>query len=401
MCLPFPPPLCVQVPQPAPTRTTLTAGAPQAVAELAGSIAQGRAQARSLLLIDLERPPADYLPLCASLAPGQLSVLDCFSDPFGWLTRAATHPKAVAAAADATAAAAAARSAAPQSVAGVTMLAGVLQQPGGLQQLLQAAAPSAVPAGQAPAPRRCIVVDSLSRLLDSFGPRAVAHWLHQLQCAASTSCVLCALHADLHPPQVLASLRLLAAGWAEVQPLLGSDRAVCSAPTGAGTGGGAAAGAAAPVPHGRVSVRLKRRAGRVRVEEQLFRVDPRAGQGVVSYWAAPPALSTPQALAGSAAPAVAAGTAAGGVCRQGCVQSVDVGGVCVLQGVACGKLMASGPTCTALAGCDAPQNELQAANLAAAAAARQVPYGLWRRRQQQLGKVLLQRQHCPSRWRGG
>lgn len=335
MCLPFPPPLCVQVPQPASTCTTLTAGAPQAVAELAGSIAQGRAQARSLLLIALERPSADYLPLCASLAPGQLSVLDCFSDPFGWLTWAATHPKAVAAAADATAAAA--RSAAPQSVAGVTMLAGVLQQPGGLQQLLQAAAPSAVPAGQAPAPRRCIVVDSLSRLLDSFGPRAVAHWLHQLQCAASTSCVLCALHADLHPPQVLASLRLLAAGWAEVQPLLGSDRAVCSAPTGAGTGGGAAAGAAAPVPHGRVSVRLKRQAGRVRVEEQLFRVDPRAGQGVVSYWAAPPALSTPQALAGSAAPAVAAGTAAGGVCR--CLQSVDVGGVCA---AGCGLRKADG-----------------------------------------------------------
>lgn len=159
-----------------------------------------------------------------------------------------------------------------------------------------ATGPHALAGLQSAGPTHCLIIDSLSKLLDCDGAHALCHWLHSLQRLPGASCVLGGLHTDLHPAQALSPLRYLAAGMAALQPLSGLECALGKGP------GGAA-------PHGRLSVRLKRRAGRVRTEEQLFRVEK---GGRVAYWDVPAALSTPEALAGSAVAAAAAGEAGRG-----------------------------------------------------------------------------------------
>ena len=349
---------------------------PQAVADLARCIAQGRAQAQALTLLALGRGPAEYAPLCQPLQPGQLRILDCFSDPFGWLARRPADSSGAAATA-----ARPASSSSSSSVDGVMCLPGVLEQRGGLHQLAQALACPPGPGGSAPPPlRQAIVIDSLSKLLDSHGAPAVCQWLHGLQRDAGTSCVLCALHADVHSPQAsaprasgsqwpciswvvakaydgeagsrmgadlpapwpalhsrqqwlphalrrpqaLSSLHYLATGRVQLQPLSELERSMLKAShQGPGPGAGPRDGQAGAEPHGRATVRLKRRAGRVRVEAQLYSVllaaagrDPAAW---VAYWDAPAAATAALSLAGAAAAA-----AAGASCVRSFLRSLPL-----------------------------------------------------------------------------
>lgn len=284
----------------------------QAVAELAGCIAQGRAQAQSLTVLTLDRPPSEYQAFCRALPPSQLCILDCCTDPYGWAQQLQQERDA----GGQTTSGAQPPPAAAAASGGTRLLSGVLEQRDGLQQLAQAASESSLQ-------RQCLVVDNLSRLLDCFGVGPVCQWLHALQRAPTTSCLLCALHADLHPLQVGAAvagmlnscavvlhivlvlrshicaglcsavqaqstLEYLASGWVQLQPLSKLERPLCGVPAELG---GAAAGEA----HGRVSVRLKRRAGRVRTEARLYRVFTLDGDGAaprVAYWDVPPAAAS-------------------------------------------------------------------------------------------------------------
>ncbi|GAB4818904.1 hypothetical protein N2152v2_005950 [Parachlorella kessleri] len=266
----------------------------QVLGELAMCMANGRAQAHALTLVALERPPTDYQQLLSlqGLAHGQLRIVDCFSDPYGWLRPTGAQPLL--------------REAVEDHVPAIS-LAGVLQQPCGLQALQQdimhgaiALAATAAQAGQPGTvqPRQCVVVDSLSKLLDSFGTTAVGQWLHQLQSSARTSSLLCAVHADLHTPDALSTLQYLASGAVQLQPLSQLECRLGAAPKQSASSAGVAA---APVegtwPHGRVAVRLKRRAGRVRTEAQLYHVLPGGslGAGAVAFWDVPATMASAQA----------------------------------------------------------------------------------------------------------
>lgn len=335
-------------PDPAPLLTledTLaTTGGPaifiQAVAELAACISQGRAQAQKLTIIALKRPPQEYQRVCQALSPSQLSILDCCTDPFGWLeqlplapfpqqTQQATSPSAPG--------------------PNVHLLSGILEQPDGLQRLQQQlthaaqgahSAPSSSPGSGPPhadtlqssletppspsqPPRNCVVVDSLSQLLDYFGEAPVWRWLHTAQRSAATSSMLCAVHADLHSSQALSALRHLASGSIQLEALSTLEQSLGGAPqppqdrplAGIAPGtaaGGVCRGGDAPHPSpplvapgtpplGRVCVRLKRRAGRVRVQSQMYCLVSHGGEeGVVrkavAYWDPPAVTLTPQAL---------------------------------------------------------------------------------------------------------
>lgn len=241
----------------------------QAVAQLAAAIGGGRAQAAGLVLLALARPPAHYAHL-ASLTAVSLTLLDGFSDAHGW---GSLRP-------------AAAGSSGGRSVPGsahtVVPLPGLLAAPDGpqtLQQRLHGALAAA--AGL----RQCLVVDSLSPLLDAWGPAAVARLLHGLQAAPAVSCLLAGVHADLHPPAALAALEQLAAGSLGLQPKRELERSVCRAAQGA-------------EPQGRLELRLRRPTGRVRAEACLYCID---AAGAVAFLDPPTDLLNAQAAAGRAA----------------------------------------------------------------------------------------------------
>ncbi len=247
----------------------------QAIADLAAAIAGGRAQASGLLLLALERPAAHYAQLC-SLTSVSLTVLDGFSDPHGWGGLLGGQPKAA--------------SGASGSSGGngrLVPLPGILAAADGPQQLQQQLSTAAAAAGL----QQCIIIDSLSPLLDAWGAAAVAQLLHSLLAAHATSCLLCGVHADLHPPADLAALQQLAAGSLQLVEASELECSMCAAAHGA-------------TPQGRLAVRLKRAAGRVRAESQLYAVDAR---GAVAFLEPPADLLNAAAAAGKAAGAAAGG----------------------------------------------------------------------------------------------
>lgn len=247
----------------------------QAVSELAAAIAGGRAHASALCVLALERPATQYAQLC-SLASVSLTVVDGFSDAHGWGSLVGGRQGAPGPAAS--------------SSTGVAIvpLPGLLASPGSLQLLQQRLLTTLSSGGG----RHCLVVDSLSPLLDAAGPAAVARLLHALQAAPSVSCLLCGVHADLHPPAALAALEQLAAGTLQLQGASDLERSLCRA-----TGGPAGE------PQGRLAVRLKRASGRVRAEAQLYCLDAAGG----AVFLKPPA----DALNPQAAAAEKAGSAGG------------------------------------------------------------------------------------------
>lgn len=251
---------------------------PQAITDLAAAIAGGRAQASGLLLLALERPAAHYMQLC-SLTSVSLTVLDGFSDPHGWGSLLGGQ---------------AARGGSGGSNNGhVVLLPGILAAADGPQQLQQQLSAAAAAAGL----QQCIVIDSLSPLLDAWGPAAVAQLLHSVQAAPATSCLLCGVHADLHPPATIAALEQLAAGSLQLTEASELECSMCAAAHGA-------------TPQGRLAVRLKRAAGRVRAESQLYAID---ASGAVTFLEPPADLLNAAAAVGKAAGAAAGGEGARGV----------------------------------------------------------------------------------------
>lgn len=230
----------------------------QAVADLAEAIAAGRAQAAELVIVAMQQPAAVYQQMC-SLSSPHLTILDGFSDPYAW--GSLRHAGA------------------SSGIVGVVRLPGLLDAQGSLDRLQQELVSLQRGLGR---PSHCIVVDSLSPLLDRFGLAATVGLLQRLQAAPGTSCLLCALHQDVHPPQQLAAVEQLAAGTLRLAPCSELERTLVAAGQGPGSD-----------PQGRLTSRLKRRTGRVRADTQLYCVD---GSGGVSFFE-PPAASAAGAQA--------------------------------------------------------------------------------------------------------
>lgn len=255
-----------------------------AVHELAAAIAGSRAAAGALTIVAMQHPVWRYQQLC-SLSPAaklpHLTIIDGFSDPYGWGSLAPGSAEA-----------------GTNGGCSVVLLHGVLANPHGLQQLQQqllcnSGGDSGGEGDQPWQPQQrqtLFVFDSLSPLLDAFAPTAVAQLLSRLTAQPGTAGVLCGLHADLHLPAVPAVVEQLAAG--SLLLLLASDleRSVCVASCG-------------QEPQGRVEARLRRRAGRVRVESQLYHID--AG-GAAAFLEPPEDVRNPAAAAERAAAAAAA-----------------------------------------------------------------------------------------------
>jgi len=263
----------------------------QAVAQLATAIALGQAQATALAVVALERPALQYQQLC-SVAAVQLTVLDGFSDPYAWASPLAGSSNSSSTSCDG-----------GRAGWSTVPLTGILAAPNGLQLMEQHLLDSSSSSGsngaggqplqvqQQPQQQRCIVFDSLSPLLHTFGAPAVAALLHRLAAAPSTSCLLAGLHADLHAPSEVAAVEQLAAGSLALQPVSELERTVCAAAHGAGR-----------QPQGRLALRLKRRSGRVRAESRLYCIDAAGG---VSFLELPPDMLSPAAVAEKAAAAAA------------------------------------------------------------------------------------------------
>jgi hypothetical protein len=190
----------------------------------------------------------------------ELTVVDGYSDPYGWSSLLPASAGASNCAANS-----------GGQLGRIVQLSGILTAPDGMQQLAQHLMQGQLAAGGTQA---CLVVDCLSPLLDSFGAAAVAHFLHTLQSSPPVSCLLCAVHADLHSAQGIAALEQLAAGTLQLQPATELERSLC-----------AAAHGAEHSPQGRLLLRIRRRTGRVRTETQLYSLD---GTGGVDFFDPPP-----------------------------------------------------------------------------------------------------------------
>lgn len=247
----------------------------QAVAELAAAIGSGRAQAAALTIIALERPAAHYWQLCSLSSLVHLTVLDCFSDAYAWGSILGSDGG----------------SSSGASQSGSVPLPGILASPDGLQQLQQCLCSGAATATAGL--QQCLVIDCVSPLIDRFGAASVARLLHSLQAAPATSSLLCGLHTDLHPAADLAAVEQLAAGTLQLAPASELERSVCRATHGS-----------ASDPQGWLTLRLKRRAGRVRAQAHLYCIGADGGVALLE----PPAdLLNPQAAAEKAVVAASAG----------------------------------------------------------------------------------------------
>lgn len=257
---------------------------PQAVHELAAAIAGSRAAAGALTIVAMQHPVWRYQQLCSLLPAAKLphlTIIDGFSDPYDWGSLAPGSAEA-----------------GTNGGCSVVLLHGVLANPHGLQQLQQqllcdSGGGSGGEGGQPWQPQQqqtLFVFDSLSPLLDAFAPTAVAQLLSRLTAQPGTAGVLCGLHADLHLPAVPAVVEQLSAGSLLLLPASDLERSVCAASCG-------------QEPQGRVEARLRRRAGRVRAESQLYHIDAR---GAAAFLEPPEDVRNPAAAAERAAAAAAA-----------------------------------------------------------------------------------------------
>lgn len=249
----------------------------QAVAQLAAAIAGGRAQAAGMLVLALEHPPTHYTHICSPTSVS-LTVLDGFTDPHGWGSLlGSVSPTS-------------SGSSGGSDAHSVIPLPGLLAASDGLQQLRQRLHGELEAAAGL---RQCLIIDSLTPLLDAWGPTAVAGLLQSLQAAPAASCLLTLVHTDLHRAPALAAIQQLAAGSLALQPSGELERSVCRAVHGTD-------------PQGRLALRLKRAAGRVRAEAQMYCV---GASGAVAFLEPPADLLNPQAAGEKAAAAAAGGGA--------------------------------------------------------------------------------------------
>eukprot|EP00887_Chlorella_sp_A99_P003854 scaffold11.g3854.t1 len=253
----------------------------KAVAELAAAVAAGTAHAAGVALLALQHPAAEYERALVGAGLSPATVVDGFSDPWGWWAGREEEKERQA-----------------QQQQGQQRHAG---QPGGgpgcaiLAPLDGLALLHQVLGGAA---RHCIVIDSLTPLLDAHGAAAVAAALRAARAAPGTavpSGLLCCLDPGAAGAQAAAALESLASGVVRLSP--------CAAPLTAPPGARGAAEAAQGRAWGRLEARFKRRMGRVRTQAQRYSADAAGGVDWAPDETADPAAA---AAAAAAPPAPAA-----------------------------------------------------------------------------------------------
>eukprot|EP00878_Enallax_costatus_P015900 GHUV01016668.1.p1 GENE.GHUV01016668.1~~GHUV01016668.1.p1 ORF type:complete len:406 (+),score=104.06 GHUV01016668.1:266-1483(+) len=170
-------------------------------------------------------------------AAGVHSVTDCYSDPCGWLSTSVQ---------------------AGQQVQWSDLKA--------LQQLAQADAAGWSAAAEVSSPGSCcVVIAGLSTLLMRHPTIHVIQALLALRANPVVSSMLLAVHQDLHPPQVMSALQSLTSTVLQLHPVQGLQLQLIQQATGKPC-------------HGRLTASSKRsKVGRLKVEQQLYRLLPDGG----------------------------------------------------------------------------------------------------------------------------
>ena len=120
-----------------------------------------------------------------------------------------------------------------------------------------------------------IVIDSLSHPLTLYPQDRVLSFLHSLAHCSSVSCILAAIHTDLHQPRITASIEHLSSCSILLRPLDPLQHEVAKH---------------LPLPpHGCISLRFNRRSGRVRAENQLYTL---MASGCINCSNPPPAMAS-------------------------------------------------------------------------------------------------------------
>lgn len=210
------------------------AGFVQVLKLLLDGVVSGALSAHTVTLAALGEPPSTYNALLHATPSNRLTLLDCFTDPYGWSARQETTPG--------------------------TPTLQVFPPTGGLHQLKDSLLTTAV---GMPNQRTCAVIDSLSPLIDAFGAQKVVALLASLRQHPSVACVVCLMHADLHSPADVAAVTHGACCLAYLQPASGLSATLVS--------GSRPHRAADPL--GRVVVKSRSRKGCVKVDVHDYWID--------------------------------------------------------------------------------------------------------------------------------
>ncbi len=180
---------------------TVLCPADPAVRYLLGQAAQPRGALEQLIVVAAERPVHEYVRWigrrpAASLPPGRIGIVDCFTDPCGW--RAAwAAPPSPAAVVEAAAGGGSVRvtTATRDGCDGFeSVVAGVRR----LHAASQGNAATGERGSGGEAKKTLVLIDSASYLLLRTGVQDVMRLLHRL-CALPATCVAFVLHAGLDP----------------------------------------------------------------------------------------------------------------------------------------------------------------------------------------------------------
>jgi len=279
--------------------------------QLISAVQHQRAQASKVVLVTIEKAWQTYVPQEYAQA---VEVVDAHGDPYGWhgcpASSSAPNVRPLAVFAEPH------EGVNPPATSPLQQLESMLLQPRHISSSSSrapAAHPSDVSTSSASDHSCCIIIDNLTPLLLHFGPGQVMRLLDVLRHSPHTSCILTAVHSDLHPPHVVSGLHRAASCVASLSPLQPLQLEVASRAVG-------------HAPHGTLSFRYKRKTGRVKAESVLYTL-MRGGE--VQLNPLPPGLDievTAEALVALAisssksknsAAAAAAAAAAGGAAGTG------------------------------------------------------------------------------------
>ncbi len=193
-----------------------------------GAVGDGRWPGRSVTIAALAEPPSAYHHLLKSHNSNNIHYLDCFTNPYGWPTPALLGKQ----------------QSNPQQQLPVTALH-LFQTSSkrGLDELLQRVLAQ---------PKTLLFIDTISPLVDTFGLSAICSFLNTLK--NNGAGVVFMLHSDLHSQHEVATLCYGAACLVELIPANERPEQYIQ-------------------PHGRVSMRFKRKSGAVKTEKLDYRIN--------------------------------------------------------------------------------------------------------------------------------
>ena len=181
---------------------TVLCPADPAVRYLLGQAAQPRGALAQLIVVAAERPVHEYVRWigrrpAASLPPGRIGIVDCFTDPCGW--RAAwAAPPSPAAVVEAAAGGGSVRvtAATRDGRDGFDSVVAAVRR---LHAASHGTAGAGESGGGGEAKKTLVLIDSASYLLLRTGVQDVMRLLHRL-CALPATCVAFVLHTGRDPP---------------------------------------------------------------------------------------------------------------------------------------------------------------------------------------------------------